>query len=104
VTSSPAKPHSDLEELARVELGLMEAGVDGLSREWWTANLIADEVGDGAEFIAACSPARVLSLIGEVRELQQQLELAKNARDKYFDLFLMASADATAALRALAGE
>jgi hypothetical protein len=90
VTSSPAKPHGDLEELARAATG-------GRWRLW--ANEVRAGPEDSAErndselvcavplrpngaggshvrdayFIAAANPARILSLVGEVRSLKGAL-------------------------------
>jgi hypothetical protein len=81
VTSSPVEPHSDLEELARAATqGEWKfIATDGKWRiEAPRVCVTADEslplsLWD-AEFIAASNPARILSLIGEVRELQRLLE------------------------------
>jgi hypothetical protein len=81
VTSSPAKPHSDLEAAARAATqGEWQfIATDGKWRiEAPRVCVTADEslplsLWD-AEFIAHANPARILSLIGEVRELQRLLE------------------------------
>jgi hypothetical protein len=65
VTSSPAKPHSDLEAAAQIALFI---------DPWYSAEALRCVAKPEAEYIAQASPARILSLIGEARELQRLLE------------------------------
>jgi hypothetical protein len=70
VTSSPAKPHGDLEELAQ----------KATRGEWYHAAELIDPPEylwasfDDVDFVEAATPARVLSLIGEARELREAAE------------------------------
>jgi hypothetical protein len=93
VTSSPAKPHGDLEELARdATPGPWHNSADDFSlrRKYPTVYATGDELryiatcanfvnriptdnSANAAFIAAAHPARILSLVGEVRSLKGAL-------------------------------
>jgi hypothetical protein len=83
VTSSPAKPHGDLEAVIRAVPAkgwycpdgenvytFPEEGAHGYQEPIWIGSLTSE----AAEYLAAANPARVLSLIGEVRELRDHLE------------------------------
>jgi hypothetical protein len=92
VTSSPAKPHEDLEKLALVATPgpwraqrtskwhrspgviIYDAGRHHIATLSDYANAEPVPTNANARLIAAASPARVLSLIGEVRELRRLLE------------------------------
>jgi hypothetical protein len=119
VTSSPAKPHDDLEELARAATpGAWEvangidvftttgavngAGQRAADNDGWQvcatnigitflkdgseAELSFDEQRSNARLIAAANPARILSLIGEVRELRADNEMWRRVATSAWNL------------------
>jgi hypothetical protein len=78
VTSSPAKPHGDLERAAHTALFI---------DPWYSAENLRCVAKPEAEYIAQASPARILSLIGEVRELQADNQRLRETVEDFADSF-----------------